>query len=179
MGVVGYAPPPVRLVPLTPQHLPHVMTWVNDREVMQYFAQRQERIEEAEELGYLEKLAASSSDRAFSVFTGETDDASTYVGQVSVNQIYWPARNGRAFLVVRSAMQGRGFGAAMLDALVREAFGPIDLHKLWLIVRKDNRRSQAMYLRAGFEFEGVLRDEYRVGGRWFDMVRMGILRPTP
>jgi RimJ/RimL family protein N-acetyltransferase len=73
-------------------------------------------------------------------------------------------------------MQGKGYGAAVLAALIAEAFGPLDLHKLWLIVRRDNRRAQAMYLRAGFEFEGVLRDEYCVAGRYFDMVRMGIVR---
>lgn len=169
--------PRVRLVPLRVDHLPHVMTWVNDREVMQYFALRQERIEEAEERGYLEKLTASSTDRAYSVFLDDgSPEAEAYVGQVSVNQIYWPARNGRVFLVVRKAMQGKGLGRAALEALVAEAFGPLDLHKLWLIVRRDNVSSQAMYTRAGFHFEGVLRDEYCVAGRWFDMVRMGMLR---
>ena len=42
-------------------------------------------------------------------------------------------------------------------------------------MRKDNRAAQAMYLRAGFDFEGVLRDEYYVGGRFYDMVRMSRL----
>lgn len=155
------------------------MTWVNDREVMQYFAQRQEHIAEDEERAHLEKLLASRNDRVFSMFDGASsqDDEASYVGQCSVNQIYWPARNGRVFLVVRKAMQGRRLGAAAIDALVAHAFGELDLHKLWLIVRRDNRRAQAMYLRAGFEFEGVLRDEYCVGGTFFDMVRMGILRP--
>lgn len=171
----------VRLVPLEPAHLPFVMTWVNDREVMQYFALRQERIAEEEERKYIEMLIASKTDRVFSMFdaASSTDDEASYVGQCSVNQIYWPARNGRVFLVVRSAMQRRGYGAAALDALIDRAFGELDLHKLWLIVRRDNRKSQAMYLRAGFEFEGVLRDEYCVGGRFFDMVRMGIVRAPP
>jgi len=164
---------PVRLVPLNVDHLSHVMTWVNDMEVMQYFAQRQTRIEEEEEKRYLESLIASKTDRVFSVFTGEGDE---YVGQCSVNQIYWPAKNGRVFLVVTKSMQGRGFGPQMLDGLIERAFGEMDLHKLWLIVRRDNRRAQAMYLRAGFEFEGTLRDEYCVKGKFFDMVRMGILR---
>ncbi len=163
----------VRLVPLAVDHLPFVMTWVNDREVMQYFAQRQETIEEAEERRYLETLIASKTDRAFSVF----DETNDYVGQVSINQIYWPARNGRVFLVVRKAKQGRGLGSAALRALVDHAFTEMDLHKLWLIVRRDNRSAQAMYLRAGFEFEGMLHDEYCVGGRYFDMVRMAVLRP--
>ncbi len=174
----------VRLVPLSIDHLPFVMTWVNDREVMQYFALRQERIDEAEERVYLGKLIASGNDRAFSMFEAEstTDDAASYVGQCSVNQIYWPARNGRVFLVVRKEKQGGGYGAAAVHALIEKAFatgeGAMSLHKLWLIVRRDNRRSQALYLRAGFEFEGVLRDEYCVAGRYFDMVRMGIVNPA-
>jgi len=172
--------PQVRLVPLAVSHLPLVMSWVNDRDVMQYFAQRQDRIDEAEERAYLERLVASPTDRAFSIFAGDDGDESeaSYVGQCSINQIYWPARNGRVFLVARSAMKGKGYGAAALSALVERAFGPLDLHKLWLIVRRDNRRAQAMYLRAGFEFEGMLRDEYCVAGRYYDMVRMGLVRPV-
>jgi len=168
----------VRLVPATIEHVPLVMTWVNDREVMQYFALRQDRIEEAEERAFLGQLLTSSNDKLFSVFEGDGDSEDSYVGQCSVNQIYWPARNGRVFLVVKKAMQGGGRGAAMLAALIERAFSELDLHKLWLIVRKDNRRAQAMYLRAGFEFEGVLKDEYCVNGRYFDMVRMGIVRPS-
>src|SRR5262245_35272859 len=165
--------PTLRFEPLSLAHLGEVMTWVNDREVMQYFANRQTDISEQEERGYLASVIASRNDRAWSVFDGES-----YVGQVSINQIYWPARNGRVFLVVRRAMQHRGYGTAMLRGLVRLAWEELDLHKLWLIVRKDNRPAQAMYLKQGFDFEGVLRDEYHVGGRYHDMVRMAIVRPA-
>lgn len=148
------------------------MSWVNDREVMQYFALRQTQISEDEERRYLEGILASKNDRLFSVFDGDA-----YVGQCSVNQIYWPARNGRVFLVVQRSMQHGGRGAEMLKLLIARAFTELDLHKLWLIVRRSNLKAQAMYLRAGFEFEGVLRDEYCVNGQYYDMVRMGIVRP--
>ncbi len=161
------------LRPTTLADLSNIMTWVNDREVMQYFAMRQTSISEEEERRYLESILASKNDRLFSVFDGDA-----YVGQCSINQIYWPARNGRVFLVVQKSMQHGGRGAEMLRLLVERAFGELDLHKLWLIVRRTNLKAQAMYLRAGFEFEGVLRDEYCVSGQYFDMVRMGIVRPT-
>src|SRR5262245_23817354 len=166
-------PLPLRFVPLSVENLGGVMTWVNDREVMQYFANRQTDVTPEEERRYLEMLIASKNDRAWSVYAG--DD---YVGQTSINQIYWPARNGRVFLVVRKAMQHRGHGTAMLRGLMRLAWEDLDLTKLWLIVRKDNRPAQAMYLEQGFDFEGVLRDEYHVGGRFHDMVRMAVLRPS-
>jgi RimJ/RimL family protein N-acetyltransferase len=75
-------------------------------------------------------------------------------------------------------MQHKGYGTSMLRALINLAWEELDLHKLWLIVRKDNRAAQAMYLKQGFDFEGVLRDEYHVGGRFHDMVRMAVLRPA-
>lgn len=161
----------LRLVPLSVEHLPHVMTWVNDREVMQYFANRQTDIGEDEERRYLASLIASKTDRAWSIF-----DDDTYVGQCSINQIYWPAKNGRVFLALRRAMQGQGYGPRALEALVRLAWDELELHKLWLIVRRDNKKAQAMYVRLGFEFEGVLTDEYCVAGTWFDMVRMGLVQ---
>ena len=161
----------LRLVPLGVEHLASVMTWVNDREVMQYFANRQEPITEEAECAYIASLAASPNDRAYSVFAGDE-----YVGQCSINQIYWPAKNGRLFVVVRREMQGRGYGPAAVQRLLHIAWHELELRKLWLIVRRDNHDAQAMYLKLGFDFEGVLRDEYCVGGRWFDMVRMAMVR---
>jgi diamine N-acetyltransferase len=149
------------------------MAWVNDREVMQYFATRQSAITEDEERGYLKALIGSETDFAYSAFAGDG-----YVGQCSINKIYWPAKNGRVFLVVKRDQQGKGYGSAMLDALIERAFDQHGLHKLWLIVRRDNRRAQAMYLRHGFDFEGVLTDEYFVKGRFYDMVRMGMVAPA-
>lgn len=162
----------VRLEPLRPEHLPLVMSWVNDREVMQYFANRQATITEDDERRFLERLLASPTDRAWSIFAG--DD---YAGQCSLNQIYRPAANARGFIALRRDMQGAGVGSAALMLLLQKAWTELDLHKVWLIVRRDNRRGQALYLRLGFEFEGVLRDEYCVSGQYFDMVRMGALRP--
>lgn len=162
----------LRLEPLRVEHLAHVMTWVNDRDVMQYFANRQTAISDAEERAYIESLAASNNDRAYSIFDGDA-----YVGQCSINQIYWPAKNGRLFVVVRKEMQGRGYGPSAISRLLDVAWGELGLRKVWLIVRRDNKHAQAMYLKLGFDFEGVLRDEYFVGGKWFDMVRMASVRP--
>jgi RimJ/RimL family protein N-acetyltransferase len=149
------------------------MTWVNDREVMQYFATRQEVIGEEQERTYLALLIGSPNDRAYSMFDGDA-----YVGQCSINQIYWPARSGRVFLVVTRSQQHKGYGSQALRQLTQLAWDELKLHKLWLIVRRDNREAQAMYLRQGFNFEGVLADEYCVNGRFYDMVRMSIINPA-
>jgi diamine N-acetyltransferase len=165
--------PVVRLEPLSMEHLSGVMTWVNDHEVMQYFANRQTNITDEQEKKYLEMLINSKNDRAFSIFEGNT-----YIGQCSINQIYWPARNGRLFIALNKLAQGHGYAQAALKQLFEVAWTQLDLHKIWLIVRHDNRHSQALYLKLGFNFEGVLIDEYCVGDQYYDMVRMGLIRPS-
>ena len=139
---------------------------------MQYFATRQQDISAEQERAYLASLIASANDRAYSMF-----DSERYVGQCSVNQIYWPARSGRVFLVVRREMQHSGYGSQALRLLARVAWRDLRLHKLWLIVRRDNRAAQAMYLRHGFDFEGVLVDEYCVNDKFYDVVRMSLINP--
>ena len=107
---------PLHLEPLSTDHVSHVMTWVNDREVMQYFATRQTEISAAEEHAYIEHLVASPNDRAYSVFDDEV-----YVGQVSLNQIYWPAKNARLFVVIRKNLQGRGYGTSAVAMTLKNA----------------------------------------------------------
>jgi len=165
--------PVVSLRPTTLADLPLIMTWVNDLSVMQSFAGHQKCFTEDEEEKYLSKLLLSPTDKVYSIFENED-----YVGQCSISQISWSARNGRLFVVVCKNAQGRGCGTEAIKALLKNAWEELNLHKVWLIVRKNNVHSQVMYLKLGFEFEGVLRDEYCVNGKYYDMVRMGIVRPN-
>jgi ribosomal protein S18 acetylase RimI-like enzyme len=96
------------------------------------------------------------------------------VGQISINQIHWPSEVGRLFLVVTRDQQHKGYGRRMIEEVEKVAVNA-GLEKLWLMVRSDNLRGQAMYLRAGYLQEGLLRSEYRVGDVRYDMVRMAKL----
>lgn len=149
------------------------LSWVNDPEVTQYFANLQKKTSIEEEKEYIFRLIKSNSDKAWSVFA-KTYGKTEYIGQCSINQIYWPARNGRIFLAIKKEYQGQSLGKKVIQALIEKA-KELKLHKLWLIVRADNRKSQALYLREGFNFEGLLKDEYCVDGKYFDMVRMGLI----
>lgn len=131
--------PSVRLVPLNPDHLPFIMDWVNDPDVMGWFANRQNPISEKEELEYINSLISSKNDRAWSVFDDATGE---YVGQCSINAIWWPAYNGRMFLAITKNQQKKGYAEVILKSLISKGFETLALHKLWLIVREDNLSAQ-------------------------------------
>lgn len=166
--------PPIRLRPTTLDDLPQIMRWVNDPKVMGYFAGHQELITEEQERAFLTKLLASPTDLVWTVEDPETGE---YIGQCSINQIYWLARNGRVFMTAVGTQGHKGYGKAMLAALQEKA-REHNLHKLWMIVREDNHSSLARAVSAGFQQEGLLRDEYFVQGRYHNMIRLGWVRES-
>ena len=56
---------------------------------------------------------------------------------------------------------GAGLGRAFLNALTDHAFGPLGRDLLWLDVAADNARARRLYERAGFVYEGRLRQRWR------------------
>jgi RimJ/RimL family protein N-acetyltransferase len=68
-----------------------------------------------------------------------------------------------------------GNGTEALRLVLGHAFGPMNLHKVYLRVLAYNARAIRTYEKAGFRVEGVLREEMKVQGQWHNLVYMGIL----
>jgi ribosomal protein S18 acetylase RimI-like enzyme len=74
-------------------------------------------------------------------------------------------------LMVDPAHRGHGIGRQLLEAAVREA-GARGARRLTLRVLAPNQGARALYERCGFRVEGVLREEFRLEGRYVDDVLM-------
>ena len=183
--VAGFVPDRslVELLPLAREHVDHIMTWVNDKEIVGNLAAFSGKpFTRDDELAYIEKMLVSKEDRVFSVFTPKTSGPQRYLGQCGIHQIFRRSRVARASMIIadRSDM-GKGVGSAALARLLDVAFAPTtkggeDLHKMWLMCFSTNERARRTYNRVGFVDEGVLREEYLHEDRWRDMVRMSILQ---
>jgi len=57
------------------------------------------------------------------------------------------------------ADRGKGIGRECLQLICRYCFEIKGFHKLWLDVFEDNERAIKLYVSAGFQQEGRLRDE--------------------
>jgi putative acetyltransferase len=100
------------------------------------------------------------------------DSGGTVVGQASLEIApYGVASLG---MVVARGWRRRGIGTALLDAAVAAARGQ-GAHKVALQAWTHNTGAIALYRRAGFAQEGVLRRHYRrVNGELWDAVIMGL-----
>jgi RimJ/RimL family protein N-acetyltransferase len=100
---------------------------------------------------------------------------------VSVCALMRPPRprlkhNGRFGISVAASCWGLGVGRAMclatLDAAREVGVTKVDLH-----VREDNAKAIALYESVGFQREGLSVQGFRIGGKYFADVVMGVCLP--
>ncbi len=79
-------------------------------------------------------------------------------------------------LVGEPGQQGRGIGKRATFAFLYHVFVSLGLNKVCVHSRDINIRNINLNSRFGFEVEGVLHEEFRVGDRREDIVRMAVRR---
>ncbi|MFT2603836.1 GNAT family N-acetyltransferase, partial [Escherichia coli] len=71
---------------------------------------------------------------------------------------------------------GRGYGYESLRALCDYAFTTGGVRRLTASVTAGNEASKQLLLKAGFQLEGELRENYWLNGRWHNDLLFGRLR---
>jgi ribosomal-protein-alanine N-acetyltransferase len=104
-----------------------------------------------------------------------TEDGAA-VGIASLGQIFLGNfRNAYLGYSAFAPFDGRGYMTEGLRLVLREAFGPLDLHRVEANIQPDNERSIALAERLGFRREGFSPRYLKIGGRWRDHVRYAML----
>ena len=78
--------------------------------------------------------------------------------------------------ILDSAFHGQGYGYESLHTLCRFAFEKCAMRKLTATVTVGNIGSKKVLEKAGFQPEGILRENYFIGGAWQDDWIFGLLR---
>lgn len=98
------------------------------------------------------------------------------IGWLNFSEIEWPNRGAWLALAIGDPQHwGQNYGRDALDLALRYAFQELNLHRLTLTVIADNRRAIALYERAGFVREGLLREFGERDGRRYDLLLYGLL----
>ncbi len=161
----------VRLAPLTALHADAMLRWTSDPEVRDNLGLRAASTPEGTR-AWIDRALGDDTVRAFAILDGEA-----HVGMVVLDRIDRHVGTTRLHIYVGEASaRGKGVGAKATALAVETAFGELGLAKVWLTVHAKNARAIAAYVRAGFQVEGVLRDEFVFRGERIAAVYMGRLR---
>lgn len=83
---------------------------------------------------------------------------------------------GELGIIMRPDATGRGLASKAVKLVEDYAFGACDMHRLVADIDPDNNASISLFLRAGFQREGLLRGNWKTHLGIRDSVMMGKLR---
>ena len=156
------------------EDLNNVLGWVNNPEVTYYMVtgQKPSTLDDIEK--EYEATTGDGKNIVFAIIDKKTNNHIGNIGLYSIRPVSCAAE--LRIIIGDKSVWGKGVGAEACILIVRYAFDRLNLNKVFLGVNKDNPGGVKCYENAGFVEEGVLRDEIYRNGRFYDAVRMSILR---
>jgi len=101
-----------------------------------------------------------------------------HVGNIYLRNLDWVARYGELHLFIGDRSdRGKGYGRSAVRQMADLAFRTLGLRRLYLRVLADNAAAIKTYEKCGFVVEGRLRRHAFKGGRFKDMLVMGLCAP--
>ena len=99
------------------------------------------------------------------------------IGWCGLYCINWIARSAEYRVFIGEVdCRGKGIGTEIGGILLRYGFGKLNLNKIYLGVNAEHKEALRSYEKAGFVKEGLLRQEIFRNNRYYDVIRMGVLR---
>jgi RimJ/RimL family protein N-acetyltransferase len=119
---------------------------------------------------YIEDTLAIDGIRVWAI----TEDGGDALGRVAL--FYIREGVGEYGLLLRRDAQGRGFASKALALIEHYAFNELGMHRLQADADPDNSASISLFLRAGFQREGLLRSNWKTHLGLRDSVVLGKLK---
>jgi len=162
----------VALVPIERSDLPTLFTWINDRDLVLLSAPYRPIPELRHEL-WFESMLKREDVHLFGI---RHLASGRLIGSCQLLGIHPTHRHAELQVRIGDVeARGHGYGTEAVRLLIKFGFTDLNLHRISLHVFADNAAAIRTYIKTGFRQEGVLRDGAYIGGKYVDVVMMGIL----
>lgn len=98
------------------------------------------------------------------------------IGEIKFSRMRWYNRKSELSILIKKEHQNKGYGTKALNAAMHYAFDKMNLHRLEAEVYDFNEASIKLVEKLGFKKEGVLREAKYLEGKYYDIIRYGILK---
>ena len=148
--------------------------WLNDDEVTRLLYQGLRPMSAAAVHDMWSRESLDSNTISLAVCRKEDDE---FVGTTGLYDLQWVMRSASFRVFIGDKLSwDRGIGTDCARLMLRYGFEKLNLNRIWLGVNAANERAVRAYEKAGFVREGLLRQEQFRNARYYDVVRMAVLR---
>ena len=108
----------------------------------------------------------------FGIAFRETDEV---IGGIGLNNVERKSRGAELGYWLGQRWWGRGIAAEAVRLALSFGFNQLKLHRVWARVIEGNKRSVRILEKAGFRYQGTLRESVRKGKAWCHELRFSLL----
>lgn len=163
----------IRLRTILVSDTAQIVKWRNSPTVARWLYS-QEILTEEMHLNWLEKVVNNGR---CSQFVIEECATSAGIGTVFIKNIDRENSKGEFGIYIgEENARGKGYAAQAARQILLHAFADLELNRVYLTVQHDNIAAIKSYQKAGFEHEGVLRQDFMRYDGYCDVICMAALR---
>jgi len=162
----------VYLSPVRALDAPSYARWLNDADTRRNLTMCLP-LTRGQEEEWVRAVGKNPDDVVLAVRLVADDRLAGNVGLHRIDRIHRSAEFG--IFIGPPELRGKGLGTEATALTLKYGFGELNLHRVWLRVYGFNEGGIRAYAKCGFKEEGRLRGAYSYGGRWHDIVLMGVL----
>ena len=150
---------------------PAYTAWMNDPDIVRYTESRFVSHSTDDVRHYISTINNDPNSLLLAMITRAD---SRHIGNIKIGPIDWWHRSGDIGLLIGDTnCWGNGYGSEAIAALSGFALGSLELEKLTAGVYAPNIGCMRAFERAGFQQEGIRRDQCRFEDRRVDVILMG------
>ncbi len=161
----------VYLRPLERSDAEQIVPWLQSRDLTRHLGDFFPAVDIRAVADGIERLYRTGHDLLLGVVRRDTDGL---IGITELHQLDLDNRKASFGLLIGE--MGKGYGVEVSGLMLDYAFGQLDLNRVWLHVDERNTRGIRAYQKAGFRREGLLRENRRAEGRYYNTLLMAVLR---
>jgi RimJ/RimL family protein N-acetyltransferase len=163
------------LKPLLEDNINPFFNWLKDEEVIKYsLTSFQEFNSENDIRLWYSNLLSNHRDYTTGIFLSSNDVLVGYAGICNISNFN---RSGEYFVFIGDKTQwGNGIGTITTKKVIEYGFEKLNLNRIMLTVSEPNIGGIRAYEKAGFKFEGRLRQACFREGKYHDKIMMSLLR---
>ena len=159
--------------------IPQFLRWINDPEVvanLEVYAPMG-TVEEEAWFDAMKQRPIDEHTLVIEIHPEESDQEWVVIGNTSFFPIDHKAHSVEIGIMIgEKAYWNKGFGTEAMRTMCRYGFDELNLNRVWLRVYDTNPRARKAYEKAGFVYEGTMRQAVYKNGRYIDMHIMSVLR---
>lgn len=151
-----------------------ITKWVNDEIVTYFMFTGQKPQNSAAIVADFKKQLEAQNNIIFLVVDIKTQKAIGYAG---LYEIHPTARKAEfRILIGEKDFWGKGYGTEVTELVTYYGFDRLNLNRIYLGYTAKNKNSGRVYEKAGYTYEGTLKEDIYRNSKYYDSIRMAILR---